>query len=187
VFSHQQFCLTQWHAAITKQTCVANQLIATSHHVSHYSLQVSKPYVLQHILFPSHCFEVWASACFTSFFLSQLSTVSLFCLREWTQPCSSYLINMLCNVCTSMDIDAVAFKEGVRHHASLEDLSAAAQAGCELCTFLHSIHLSGAQSHRVMTWNGPINPESFPDAQIVWKVTDNGRGRHVFPFSKVCT
>ena len=43
---------------------------------------------------------------------------------------------MLCGLCADIDMDMVLTADGYKHHATLEDLSASAQQGCEFCAMI---------------------------------------------------
>jgi hypothetical protein len=47
---------------------------------------------------------------------------------------------MLCAVCSSIELDALASKETLEHHKSIKDLDTAARNGCGLCGGLSELY-----------------------------------------------
>lgn len=45
-------------------------------------------------------------------------------------------LKMLCDLCVNLDLDLLLSEEGMKHHASREDLESSARNGCPLCSIV---------------------------------------------------
>jgi len=87
---------------------------------------------------------------------------------------------MLCQLCSSIDLDQLTTQEGYQHHSSWADLKASAKSGCPFCTAISSsfssqpflplpdrIELSKGVKFRARYWISLINKAGIKDIDVI--------------------